>query len=79
MSRLVDAAKLLDNLQKFRSAYGLSALDTASPENAAYEYGYKVGYNRGLAAAEQRLEELLKVEDRERKPEPEFRKGVHSY
>lgn len=68
MSRLVDASQLLDRLQKKRAAFALEALDKADPTIASYEYGHKVGYNRGMAAAEQLLTELLKEDDNGRSP-----------
>ena len=80
MSRLIDAGKLLDALIKHREQYCATALDSAAPEVAEYEYGYKVGYNRGLLAAEQKLNELLKVEDNAGRPQRDpYTSPVHTY
>jgi hypothetical protein len=69
VSRLVDVAALLLKLQRHRATWAEEALGTAVPENAAFEYGQKIGYNRGLLEAERQLNLLLKEEDDGRKPE----------
>lgn len=69
MSRLISVEGLIARLRKAHTDYVAVALDTASPENAAYEYGYKVGYSRGMQAAEQQLNQLLKEEIDGHRPE----------
>lgn len=77
MSRLIDASKLLDNLRKHRLTFVSSALDSADVQNATFDYGHKVGYNKGLLAAEQQLEEMLKEEDNARQGRPQGRTNAY--
>ncbi len=79
MTRLISVEKLLAKLQKQRADYVAGALDKADPSNASYEYGYKVGFNRGLMSAEQQLEVLLKEEDDGRRPENRQQKPGSAY
>lgn len=71
--RLISVEKLLARLQKQRLEFDSNALGTADAQNAAFEYGLKVGQHRGMLAAEQQLEQLLKEEDdgkRSERPDP---------